>query len=324
MLPFAPGITGYYTEQDDIFSLELRSLRSLRTTTFVVKDQTIINTIKQGFSPILEDYLGDNIPGFSNVFYDMLNQKTPANGEEKELEIYPNTKVKFCWIPAGEVQLGSSKEEQKYIIENFYDGIPQEWMPGESEDARGIHTTNGFWMGKYPVIQSQWKAVMGNNQSHFNGDNLPVEQVNWFECKEFIKKCTALDLKLNLPHEDQWEYACRGGNVNKQMFYWGDTLNGDRANYDGRRPHTTSTGSYLGKTTEVGSYEKVAPHPWGLCDMVGNVYEWCDNLYDKVQSYRIIRGGSYISNFAFCRSSYRSKTDQMYHIDLLGFRLIIC
>ncbi len=324
MLPFAPGITGYFTEQDDILYLEIHSLRNLKTKTFATKDQTVISTIKADFSPILEDYLGDNLPGFSDIFFEMMEYPIPNAGEEREFEIFGDVKIKFCWIPVGEVQLGSPKEEQDYIANKIYGKERPGWLRSESETIRGMHKNNGFWLGKYPVTQSQWKAIVGGNLSYFKGENLPVENVSWDNCQGFIKKCKRLELKVQLPHENQWEYACRGGRGNKQAFYWGNTLNGDKANCYGDSPYgTDEQGKNLRKTSEVGSYEKIAPHPWGLCDMHGNVMEWCDNLYNN-GLYRVARGGGFDSSSFFCRSSDRNWFNSSFYRNSLGFRLIIC
>ncbi len=307
MLPFAPGITGYCDEENGAFALELRSLRNFKTNTFFTKDETVINTIKAGFSPILEDYLGDNLPGFSDVFFEMQFHPILDDGEEREIEIYPNAKMKFCWIPAGKAVLGSPKIEK---LRNY------------DKEEHGFETT-GFWMGKYPVTQIQWQSVIDNNPSHFKGDNLPVEKIDWFDCQKFIRKCSTSGLQL--PHENQWEYACRGGRGNKKPFYWGNELNGDKANCNGKVPYRTEKkGKYLGKTTEVGSYEKVAPHPWGLCDMSGNVWEWCENLYNEKYLNRVLRGGGWGSESYLCRSSIRNWFDPTHRTSRIGFRLIIC
>ncbi len=217
MLQFATGITGYYVEEDDKLSLELRSLRSPRLVNFFTQDKTIIDTIKADFSPILEDYLGDHLPGFSDTFMEMQSHPIPIAGEERYFSMANDVKMKFCWIPAGKAILGSPENEAGRRI----------------HEAEHEFETNGFWMGKYPVTQSQWKAVVNSNPSFFKGDNLPVEQVDWDDCQDFIQKCNIQGLKPRLPHEDQWEYACRGGKGNKQPFYWGDALNGDKANCDG-------------------------------------------------------------------------------------------
>ncbi len=309
LLPFSPGITGHCAEKGNVFTLELRSLRKLSTKTFVTKDQTVINTIKQGFSPILEDYLSDYLPGFGDTFLEMQSHLIPVDGKERVFKIAQNTKMKFCWIPAGKAMLGSPKNEK---------GRHQDEKEHEFE-------TNGFWVGKYPVTQIQWKTVMGDNPSVFKGDNLPVEMVDWEDCQEFLNNCSVVGLRVQLPHEDQWEYACRGGRGNKQPFYWGNTLNGDKANCDGTVPYgTDEKGTDLENTSEVGSYEKVAPHPWNLCDMSGNVWEWCSNLHSKEGSSRMVRGGGWGIEPKCCRSSYRDWMNSSYYDEYLGLRLIVC
>ncbi len=307
ILPFASGITGTYVEIGHYLILELKSLRSLQVVQLATKDKTVISTIKSGFSPILEDYLGEYLHDFNNTFLEMQSHPMPVDGEEREINITSNTKMKFCWIPAGKAMLGSP----------------------ENEKGRGYHEarhefeTNGFWMGKYPVTQAQWKSVMGNNPSIFEGDNHPVEMVSWYDCQDFIKQCSVVGLKPQLPHEDQWEYACRGGKGNKQAFYWGDTLNGDKANCDGTVPYgTDEQGIYLAKTTEVGSYEKAAPHPWNLCDMSGNVWEWCDNLYSNGLCW-MVRGGCFGNDSEYSRSSFRNWFFPTVRYGTLGFRLSI-
>ncbi len=324
MLPFAPGIVGYCTEQVDELSLELRSLRKPKNKTFTIKDSTIINTIKSEFSPILEDYLGDSLPGFSDTFFEMMECPIPDTGEEREFEIFNGVKMKFCWIPAGEAQLGSTEEERDCATRTLLEGHHPEWLENEAESIRGIHKSNGFWLGKYEVTQSQWESVMGNNPSNFKGESLPVDTVSWEDCHDFIKQCSALELKPQLPHEDQWEYACRGGKGNKQPFYWGNELNGSQANCNGNLPYgTDKKGNWLRRTTEVGSYEKIAPHPWNLCDMHGNVWEWCDNFYNNYP-FRVSRGGGWGSFSWNCRSSFRFGNDPTFRYLYLGFRLIIC
>lgn len=251
----------------------------------------------------------------------------PKAGEEREFEIAVGVKMKFCWIPAGKATLGSPQEER--ILNDLY------------EDEHS-YTTKGFWLGKYQVTQAEWKAVMGDNPSEFDGkkDNnakgmdtsqFPVESVSWDECQKFLEKVNkrigiekvfGKTGKFVLPHEDQWEYACRGGKGNKQAFYFGNELNGTQANCDGNAPFgTDKKGDYKGRTTEVGSYAKDWPHPWGLCDMHGNVWQWCDNLYEKTNM-RIARGGSWRTGAWLCRSAYRSRIVPDYH-RTHGFRVCL-
>ncbi len=238
-------------------------------------------------------------------------KRTPADpyaGKEQEFEIAKSVRMTFCWVPAGKTTLGSPAGEKD-----------------RSDDEKEHEfTTTGFWLGKYEVQQSEWEGVMGSgsNKSKFKGATLPVETVSWNDCKEFIGKCEAKGLTVKLPHEDEWEYACRGGNGNKQAFYWGDVLNGDKANHSG--PYGTATkGDYKEKTTPVGTYKDKAPHPWGLCDMSGNVWEWCENTYTTTGVIRTYRGGSWLYDAGHCRSAHRFPDVPTYRRFDLGFRLAL-
>ena len=206
-------------------------------------------------------------------------------GEVVNVEIATGAKMEFCWVPPGKATLGSPPKEKHRA----------------DDETEHSFTTNGFWLAKYAVTQGQWRAVMGDNPSYFSKDGrgkdkvvgletgqFPVEGVSWNDCQEFLKKLNDKKLpaqlgkvKFALPHEDQWEYACRAGKGNKQPFYFGDKLDGNQANCDGRVPYGAPTpGPNLKRPTAVGAYEKISPHPWGLCDMHGNVWQWCVNRYD--------------------------------------------
>lgn len=247
----------------------------------------------------------------------------PGAGEEKEIEIASGVRMKFCWIPAGEAQLGSTKAEWDAFMKGLRDdGLDEKiWAQlhgGERDAVRGVYKTRGFWLGKYSVTQEEWVGVMGSNPSKFNGKGMgrfPVESVTWNDCQIFLEKINrsinieqafGIAGRFTLPHEDQWEYACRGGKGNAQAFYFGDQLNGLQANCKGTEPFGTDTkGPWLERTTEVGSYSKQWPHPWGLCDMHGNVKQWCNNNKSKGVRVSVIRGGSWDSRAKYCRSAYR-------------------
>ena len=247
----------------------------------------------------------------------------PKPGEVKDFDITTAVKMKFCWIPAGEAQLGSPKAEQDYLMKTFFEGKRLDWLDEEAESARGKFKTKGFWLGKYEVTQAEGVVVMKDNPSYFKGEQLPMENISWEDCQRFISKCKVAGLTLRLPHEDEWEYACRGGNGNARPFYWGGELNGDKANCYGKVPYGTTAGAFLERTTEVGSYERVAKHPWGLCDMAGNVREWCDNVYSKDNPERVFRGGSFGLEARGCRSAVRASVDQKEKSKHLGFRLAL-
>jgi len=183
------------------------------------------------------------------------------------------------------------------------------------------------------VTQGQWKAVMGNNPSYFKacGENCPVEQVSWYDSQEFIKKINQMgEGYYRLPTEAEWEYAARAGT--RTPFAFGNCLNTDKANYDGNYPLTgCSKGKYREKTIPVASLGK---NVWGLYDMHGNVWEWCNNWYGDYPdisvtdpggpssgSNRVLRGGSWDNNAQYCRSAKRDYYSPGYRYNDIGLRL---
>jgi formylglycine-generating enzyme required for sulfatase activity len=250
-------------------------------------------------------------------------------GEEREIEIADGVKMIFCWIPPGEATLGSPVSE----------------TGRGSNEAEHRYECRGFWMGKYPVTQQEYQAVIGYNPSHFIPTNeqvkadgitdtsrFPVDKISWDECQAFavrmnaragVAKVFGMAGRFALPQEDDWEYACRGGQGNTQPFYWGNSLSGDRANCRGDEPYGWQTkGPNLQRTTEVGAYAKIAPHPWGLCDMAGNVRNWCENFYSKDPIMHVLRGGSWSMSSKTCRTAFRNGNFSAYRNRDHGFRLV--
>lgn len=273
-------------------------------------------------------------------------ENRPKPGEMREFEIAADVKMKFCWIPAGESQLGSPQKEQESISKRYYDGKRPEWLDAESELHRGKFVSKGFWLGKYLVTQGEWRAVMGTNPSAFSErgykkrnvagtdtTRFPVEQVSWDDCGSFLDKINHRNGgemvfgkrgKFALPNENEWEYACRGGLGNARAYCFGDSLNGRMANCDGRFPFgTVSEGPYLERTTEVGAYEKEVSHPWGLCDMHGNVMQWCENRYSGDNQFHVLRGGDWSSAAGSCRAAARSCLMSDRADSRCGFRVCI-
>ncbi len=187
-------------------------------------------------------------------------------------------------------------------------------------------TLSSFSIGKYEVTQAEWKAVMGSNPSFFTGsDDLPVEQVCWYDCKTFITKLNALTGKnFRLPTEAEWEYAARGGNKSKGYKYAGSNNIDDVAWY---------TSNSEGKTHAVGTKQ---PNELGLYDMSGNVYEWCSDWWGDYSSSsqtnptgassgdcRVNRGGSWQEDAEYCRVSFRYYDDLDERNEALGLRLVL-
>ncbi len=199
------------------------------------------------------------------------------------------------------------------------------------EKEHSVTLMNAFWIGKTEVTQAQWKAVMGDNPSNFKGDNLPVEQVSWDDCKAFCVKLNKLfagnlppGYRFDLPTEAQWEYVARGGNKSKGYQYSGSNDIATVAWYQdnsGSKPHPVG----LGKT----------PNELGLYDMTGNVREWCRDQYERGYardpeflrgnkgSDRVSRGGSWNDNARYCRSWYRYCLVPTSRRGYLGFRLAL-
>jgi formylglycine-generating enzyme required for sulfatase activity len=203
------------------------------------------------------------------------------------------------------------------------------------DDEKPVHPVKvgSFYLGKYPVTQQVWQAVMGNNPSRFNGSQRPVEQVSWRDTEEFIKKLNHMTKRhYRLPTEAEWEYAARGGARRQQDGY-------RYAGSDKLKEVGWYADNSDGETKEVGLKY---PNELGLYDMSGNVWEWCNDWFggkyyqvcDKkgvVQDpqgpaqgvYRVIRGGSWVGGPRDCRVAYRGDDEPAFRGIVLGFRLAL-
>jgi formylglycine-generating enzyme required for sulfatase activity len=177
-----------------------------------------------------------------------------AQASEPPKEISNEIGMRFVWIPAGTFQMGSPETEK---------GRKQD------ETQHKVTLTKGFYLGVTTVTQGQWKAVMGNNLSHFKGsDDLPVEWLNWEDCQRFLRKIGEKDgYAYRLPTEAEWEYACRARSTEAYNYGPAAEQLGQYAWY------RESSGS---KTHPVGQKK---PNAWGLYDMHGNVLQWCADWY---------------------------------------------
>jgi formylglycine-generating enzyme required for sulfatase activity len=200
----------------------------------------------------------------------------------------------------------------------------------EMERPRHRVTINRpFYIGRYPVTQQEWISVMQTNPSHFMGDQHPVEQVSYQDVHIFIKKLNQLEKTkaYRLPYEAEWEYAARAGSQTTYCF--GDNSS-QLAKYAWFRNNSGK------KTHPVG---QLAPNPWGLFDVHGNVHEWCEDWFDK-KYYSVstktnptgpkkglaksLRGGDWGSEDWHCRSASRSLGSPDRRGNRLGFRLLYC
>ncbi len=249
----------------------------------------------------------------------------------------PDLALKMMLIPGGTFQMGSPEDEL------------------ERSDAEGPQhevTVPPFCMGKYPVTQAQWRFVAGLPQvnqeleadpSEFKGNLHPVEQVSWLDAVEFCVRLSVHSKRqYRLPSEAEWEYACRAGST--MPFHFGETITTDLANYRGTYAGEYGSygpgpkGKYRQTTTPVDKFD--SPNAFGLCDMHGNVCEWCadhrygnyegaptdgrawlDETTETVDS-RVIRGGSWDNYPQYCRSAYRINDYPQAADNVIGFRVV--
>ena len=222
------------------------------------------------------------------------------------------------WIPPGSFLMGSPERE----YDRHHD-----------EQLHRVNLTNGFWLAETTCTQGLWKPVMGTNPSEFT-DSLenPVEQVSWDDCDQFLKtlKKAVPGLPIRMPTQAEWEYACRAGS--QSVFWWGDELSTDLANYAENYPyHNGAKGEFRGSTHPVKSFQR---NPNGLYQMHGNVWEWCSDWFghyadDEITNptgpiegdSRVLRGGSWIDGGRRLRAACRNYVEPSWRFGNFGFRL---
>lgn len=198
-----------------------------------------------------------------------------------------------------------------------------------------ITVSKDFWLGKYEVTQAEYVALMGKNPSHFMEDtNAPVEKLSYNDAAAYCEALTkrerevgrlSLNYEYRLPTEAEWEYACRAGTTNFFSFGNSETNAGEYAwTWENSEEHTHPVG-------------QKKPNPWGLYDMHGNVWEWCqdwfapyptNNLVDPVGpregKVKVFRGGGWNNEAKFARSSNRFMMAPASGIYFVGFRVALC
>ncbi|HAX75477.1 MAG TPA: Sulphatase-modifying factor protein [Cyanobacteria bacterium UBA11372] len=240
----------------------------------------------------------------------------------------------------------------RYFTEDLGNGVGLEMVaipggtfqmgePDKYNWEKPVHqvTIKPFFMSKYPITQEQWQAVMGDNPSDLKSVKLPVHNVSWRDAKEFCAKLSQKTRKnYGLPSEAEWEYACRAGTTTP--FYFGEAITPDLVNYYGYKPYVSPPKGLFRHATQVGSFP---PNSFGLYDMHGNFWEWCQDVWhdnyngapcngsswetggvdDRVQ-----RGGSWIGGYPSvgaiaCRSANRSRKSLGDRDGNHGFRVAV-
>ena len=262
---------------------------------------------------------------FNVVIIDKNGKRTGEKAHtarQKIVALANGVTLEMVYLPGGTFQMGSP------------DGVGS-----SDEHPRHAVTLAPFYMAKTPITQAQWQAIMGGNPSNWKEATRPVEQVSWNDCQEFVKKLNANPPQspliqggsqggwvFRLPTEAEWEYACRAGS--QAAYCFGD-------NADGLGEYAWFDGNAGGQTHPVG---QKSPNAFGLYDMHGNVWEWCQDVwhgnYDDAPSdgsaweqggdasRRLLRGGSWINLTACCRSAFRLNDNPDYRYDLIGVRVL--
>jgi len=206
------------------------------------------------------------------------------------------------------------------------------------ETLHPVILTRGFWLADTACTQALWQAVMGPNPSQFRGAERPVETVSWDDVQAFLQHLPVLapELAWRLPTEAEWEYACRAGTTTP--FWFGEQITPEQVNYDGRFPYTGGKGGlYRGETVPV---QALPCNSWGLYQMHGNVWEWCqdwsaayaaataeapavDPVGPAAGAFRVLRGGCWFIGGGNARSARRGADDPGDRNRDFGFRLAL-
>jgi formylglycine-generating enzyme required for sulfatase activity len=258
-------------------------------------------------------------------------ERRPSQVEGYREDLGEGVALTMLKIPAGSLRMGSPEDEPERL---------------EREGPQHEVTLGSFFLAQTPITQAQWRAVAGwqklerdlkPDPSTFKGANRPVEQVSWFDALEFCRRLSQrTGQRYGLPSEAQWEYACRAGSTTP--FHCGATLTPELANYNGNHVYGNGPkGTYREQTIDVASFPA---NGWGLHDMHGNVWEWCEDHWHESYNFapgddqpwlipaatadepRLLRGGSWDFLPRFCRSAYRYRDRPGIAGLNVGFRVV--
>jgi len=322
--------------------LVAESTASNETGTEVVKAGKTVTKVEPPKKPALlsGDLTKAEIDGLRKAWADYYGVKL-----EYSEDLGNDVKLEMVFIPPGTFWMGSPESEEKRF---------------GNETQHEVTISEGFYIGKYEVTQEQYEALMGTNPSWFRkgGDGaakvnnldtkrFPVETVKWQDAQDFLIKLAERSetnkakRMYRLPREAEWEYICRGGQFsqNSLPFHFESgpqkTLSSTEANFEGKFPYVgAAEGPDLDRTSKVGDYQ---PNRFGVYDMHGNVWEWCEDWYDEkyyatspmkdpkgpaTGVYRVLRGGGWNDFGRDCRASLRGRIDPTNRFQYIGFRVL--
>ncbi|MDD1416211.1 bifunctional serine/threonine-protein kinase/formylglycine-generating enzyme family protein [Dolichospermum sp. ST_con] len=336
-------LTGYFQKDDgdDLIFDSMRMQWIWKQYVSVSQELEIV------LDKMLQDLPINRFQSATEVLSALQIQEVPANIIVPQLPVSPNPfqqvlqfispPLKPPVYPNQNENLGKGVILEMVAIPGgkFLMGSPE----GEGNDREKPQhqvTIQPFYMGKYPVTQVQWERVsrlpevkidLRSKPSHFKGENLPVENVSWHDAQEFCARISKATGKLyRLPSEAEWEYACRANTTT--LYYFGDTITTDLVNHNNK----------YGQTTDVG---KFPPNAFGLYDMHGNVWEWCEDGWhenyinaptwpnntipwiSQGDNNRLLRGGQWYLNPSYCRSASRSYNNGDRRNKDNSFRLVV-
>jgi formylglycine-generating enzyme required for sulfatase activity len=257
---------------------------------------------------------------------------------------------KMRWIESGTFIMGSPEDEPGQLTEEEL----EEYNLKPENPQHTVELTQGFWLFDTPVTQALYTAVIGDNPGKYKSQQRPVEQVSWQDAQTFIQQLNKQipDLNVSLPTETQWEYACRAATteatyvgemeilgqnnvpvLNEIAWYGGNS----GVDFDLENGHDSSKWPEKQFNHQQAGSRIVAQkkaNPWGLYDMLGNIWEWCEDgqraytnelTIDPVGSlddgaYRVLRGGSWSSNARDVRCAFRNALRQEGASSVTGFR----
>ena len=301
----------------------------------------ISEIVKEKPLPISETQPNPTTTSIPEDELDSFNFETVTIDQKGEIVERANKQAKFfkenlgndvnlemVFIHGGKFLMGTEDKEIEKLIKKFN----SEWF--RKEKPQHEVTVQPFFLSKFQIIQAQYQEVMNKNPSSFKDDDRPVEKVSWEDAVEFCQRLSQkIGKKYRLPTEAEWEYAARA--VTKTPFHFGATITSKLANYRGTSIYANEPkGEYRETTIQVANFP---PNAFGLYDMHGNVWEWCqDDWHDSyvdapkdggawlsgLGNIKVIRGGSWGSYPNLCRSASRNNYRNDESNSYIGFRVV--